>query len=870
MANYKFQSGIPSDKEIKKIFKKWTDEKPEEFFPVGVLKELGYQRKKCRKCGKYFWEQPKRNRDYCGEPSCEGGYSFIGHVRKEDISFTEIWTMFESFFKKRGYKSIKRYPVIARWNPTVEFTIASITDFQPYVVSGEIPPPAELLVVPQLCLRFSDIDNVGITGRHYTGFTMIGQHAFLPKEEFDQDKYFKDYFQWFLEDMNLKKEELVIHEDSWGGGGNFGACLEFFSGGLELGNQVYPTHKVTKDGLEEMDLRVLDMGMGQERCVWFLRGSASSYEVVMPNAIKYLNEKTGFHPSSKEKEIIKKFLPFSGLLCNDELENPEMVWDDIAKNLGVKKEELKKVINKWSAINAIAEHSRSLVYALADSGLPSNVGGGYNLRTIFRRAMDFIERFGWKNVKLTELADIHANSLNEEYPELKKSIETVKKILKVEEDKYYQSLKKREKIIRRIIEECKKGNKLSNEDLIKYYDSFGITPSLMQERLKEEGTEIRIPDNFYSYISQMHDSKNKCKSTTKKELELDVPSLPATEKLYIKDYLKVEFRAMVLWAKDDYIVLNKTAFYPTSGGQMHDTGKIIDEKGNEYTIKEVIKHNNLIVHRVDDKKKIPLKKNDVVKGEINKERRIQLSQHHTSAHIVNGAARRILGEHVWQAGAAKSIKKGRLDITHYEGLSKEDIKRIEDLANQIIKEDRKVNNYILERGEAEERFGFRIYQGGAVPGVELRIVEIKDFDVEACGGTHLKSTGEAEIIKILKSTKIQDGVVRIEFAAGKAAKAIIEKEEKIINELKKLLNCNEEEIVGRIEELFKKWKKVRKALKKKKEIKKEWLVLESKEKSELNKEDILQRSAEILSTQPEHLTNTVSRFLNDLERAENE
>jgi alanyl-tRNA synthetase len=391
---------------------------------------------------------------------------------------------------------------------------------------------------------------------------------------------------------------------------------------------------------------------------------------------------------------------------------------------------------------------------------------------------------------------------------------------------------------------------------------------LIKEKLKEEGIDINIPENFYSYVSEIHESKGKEKTSTKKELDFDIPSLPETEKLYIKDYLETEFQAKILWTKDDYVVLDRTAFYPTSGGQMHDTGKLIDSDNNEHKVKEVIKHNRLVVHKIESKAgKVKLKEDDKVKGEINKERRIQLSQHHTAAHIVNGAARRILGDHIWQAGAAKSLKKARLDITHYEALSEDEIRKIEELANKIIKENRKVNNYILERGEAERRFGFRIYQGGAVPGVELRIVEIKDFDVEACGGTHLNSTGEAESIKILKSTKIQDGVARIEFAAGKAAKDKVEKENKIVKELEKLLGCDKQEIIGRVEELFKKWKKVRKAVKKKREIEKEWLSLKSQEKTNKNNEEILKESAETLSTQPEHLCNTVSRFLKDLEEA---
>lgn len=869
MKTYRFTSGIPSEAEIKKIFKSWTDKEPQEFFPVEALKDLGFQRKKCKNCGRFFWEHPSRAKDVCGDTNCEGGYSFIGKAREENIRFTDVWKRFNSLFEKKGYTAIKRYPVVARWNPTTEFTIASITDFQPYVTSGEMPPPANPLIVPQICLRFADIDNVGITGRHYTGFTMIGQHAFFPKEEFNQDKYFRDYFEWFIEGMNLRKEEIVIHEDSWGGGGNFGACLEFFSGGLEIGNQVYPSHKITKEGLEEMEIKVLDMGMGQERCLWFLLGTGSSYDSVMPEVLKYLHDKANFNLSIKDEMIINKFLPYSGLLCKDETENPQQLFDKIANSIDIRANELRSIIEPWSALNAIAEHSRSLLYAIADGALPSNQGGGYNLRAVFRRAMSFIEKFRWEEIDLTDLAEIHARTLSDEYPELLENIDTVKKILNVEKEKYYASSEKRDNLIKRIVNDVKKGVKITTDDLIKYYDSFGIAPSIIDEKLKEQGISIEIPENFFSRISKLHESdKINDESSTKKQIELNIPDLSPTEKLYLNDYLNLEFEAKVIWTNGQYVVLDKTGFYPTSGGQLHDEGRLVDSTGKEYIINDVFKYEKIIVHRIKNQESL-LKEGTNVKGFIDKNIRIQLSQHHTAAHIINGAARRVLGEHVWQAGAAKYPDKARLDITHYASLSESEAEEIERIANDVINENRKINKYFLQRGDAEKRFGFRIYQGGAVPEIELRIVEIENFDVEACGGTHLNSTSEAKLIKLIKSTKIQDGIVRIEFVAGNSAVELAEHEKKIVDELAKLLNCNRDEIIRRVSELFDKWKNVRKALKKGQAIDESLLYLTSKEALKLDDTKILRRSSEILSTQPEQIINTVSRFLNDLEDAKN-
>ncbi|HDI47027.1 MAG TPA: alanine--tRNA ligase, partial [Candidatus Methanomethylia archaeon] len=160
---------------------------------------------------------------------------------------------------------------------------------------------------------------------------------------------------------------------------------------------------------------------------------------------------------------------------------------------------------------------------------------------------------------------------------------------------------------------------------------------------------------------------------------------------------------------------------------------------------------------------------EVVKGKVNLEQRKHLSRHHTATHILLGAARRVLGEHVWQEGAQKEVEKARLDISHYKRLTRDEIRRIEELANRVVMSNLPVHTFFEDRNAAEQRYGFRLYQGGVVPGKLLRIVEIPGWDVEACGGIHCKTTGEVGLIKILRTERIQDGVERLEFAAGEMA-----------------------------------------------------------------------------------------------------
>ena len=410
------------DKEVKKEFREIASKHPEKYYAVAILKVEGYKRKKCTNCGKFFWTTT--NSEFCGDPACSGGFRFIDKpIAKNKLDYIEVWRRFAEFFKRRGYVPIARYPVAARWRDDTDFVQASIYDFQPYVVSGEVSPPANPLVVPQFCLRFNDIDNVGITGAHYTGFVMIGQHAFMKPENWNQNKYFQDIHDWLIHGLGIAKEEVTYHEDAWAGGGNFGPCMEYFSRGLELGNQVYMLYEQTESGNKELKLKVLDMGMGHERNAWFCNGTSTSYDIVFPTVMKKLFNLTCLEIDS---DLLKRFLPYSSYLNIDEVEDIDTVWNDIAQKLKTTPKELKEKIIPLSALYSIGEHSRSLLVALNDGVLPSNVAGGYNLRVILRRALSFIEQYKW-SLDLGEICEWHAHYLKQMYPEIDENLEEVKK-----------------------------------------------------------------------------------------------------------------------------------------------------------------------------------------------------------------------------------------------------------------------------------------------------------------------------------------------------------------------------------------------------------------------------------------------------------
>jgi alanyl-tRNA synthetase len=792
---------------LKKQIKEEASQNPEKFFATEVLREKGFSRGECVNCGMFFWSSDEE-REVCGEPECSGGYTFINDSPTEkQFSYTEAWNLYEDFMTSRGYESIDRYPVVARWRDDTEFVGGSIYCFQPYIVSGEAEPPAEELIIPQPSLRFNDIDNVGITGRHYVLHNHIGQTCFK-RENYDQDRYFKDMFEFAVDELGIPKEKLILHEDAWGGGGNLGACMEFFVDGLELWNQVYMFYKQTAEGYEELDLKVLDMGMGHERITWISHGTETSYECVMPFTLEKMKERTGIET---DDEIWEDFLPHSSKLNVDEVEDIDEKWQEIAEEIEIDTERLKDEIKPTAALYSVAEHSRALLFALADGKLPSNTGGGHNLRVIYRRAKDFIEKYDW-DLDMKEVAEWNAHELSDMFPELLDSIDEVKEILEVEEEKYRKAREKAMKELENLDSEP------SVDQMVELYESHGVSPEMMEE------AGFEVPEDFYAMVASEDETIEKI------EEGFDLQGVKETEKLYYSDEYRKEMNAEVKAVRGDWIILDKTVFYPEGGGQEPDKGNLETEK-DKFKVVDVQKQGEVVLHKVPEHR---LEKGDEVEGRINWDRRFQLMQHHSTTHMVNGASKKLLGNHINQAGAHKTVEKGRLDITHYEKLSREELDEIEEEVRETIWKDMNIKREQLKKAEAEQKYGFRIYQGGAPPGNKVRIIKIQDeednelIDVEACGGTHLDRTSEAEEFVITSSKKVQDGVIRLNYKAGEAA-------EQHINQIR-----------NRVDEIA------------------EELGVETPE----NHREAERKLCSTFSVEPEHLKSTVQNFIDDNEDLE--
>ena len=804
-------------KEIKNKYRPDFEQYPEKYYPVNFFNKIGFVRKKCVCCGKRFWNI-NPDREKCADSSCEGSYTFIGEGvgigKEKHVTYKDAWDTFEKSFTNARIPCtrIDRYPTVARWRNDVDYVAAGIYCFQPYCVTGEMAAPANPLICPQFCVRFNDLDNIGLTGRHYSGFVMIGIQVFnYPNEyHFFKEECVEFNYNWLTQELKIPVEEIVFTEDIWAGGGNMGPCIEYFVKGMEIGNMVFMQYKTFHDGsIEELKVKVIDTGIGLERIPWVLNGSPTSYTITFNESFKYITEKLDIQLNN---EIWQKLGPYSCLLDVDECEDMDKTWQFISDKLGVEKPIIQKAIAPIRDIFIILDHTRSAMFLIKDGSLPSNVGGGSNLRNLVRRTFAIMNKNKWWEkctfddyLKIFEKHEDDMEKLYGKFPEYS----SFNDILRLEYSRWATSDELQKEKLKKLLK--KRKNKLEIKDWITAVTAWGLPADTIAELSKTP-----IPDNLYYNIAETQERIVKAAE----QILYDTSHLPETVCLYLdhlkhlnpkKDEYSFEGKIIAVFNnvcdnnKSNIVILDQTSFYPTSGGQMHDEGTmtINDE---EYKVVNVEKVGRVLLHTLDREVSVELV-DTKVSGKIDQKRRIQLRNHHTSAHIIFAAATKVLGPHVWQQGAKKTTKQAHLDITHYSSLSKETELKIQEEANRIVMKSANIKKRLEMKDQAEKEHGFHLYQGGIVPGNELRIVEIEGIDIEACCGTHCDNTGEVGWIKIITSKRIADGVVRLYFVAGERTLEVLKEETEVIHSLSDMWSIPQNEIVGTAKRIFTEYKR---------------------------------------------------------------
>jgi alanyl-tRNA synthetase len=797
----------------------------EKEFAVPFFKENGFTRRQCESCKGYFWTQRSDER-FCGDSPCVQ-YSFIGHSpAKRPYSIHEMRELFLSFFEKNGHTRIKPYPVVARWRDDVFLVGASIYDFQPYVTEGLIPPPANPLVVSQPSIRFTDIDNVGPTlGRHELIFEMGGHHAFnYPnKEIYWMDQTIRYHHQLATEDFGLKSESLSYKEHFWSGGGNAGPDVECLAAGLEISTLVFMQYKVQGDQLSRLPIRTVDTGYGIERWAWLSQGTASAFEVLYgPVLDKIFN----LGSVNYDRKLVAKVVPYSSLMNIERGDSRIDARKKEAESVGMDWQALDIALTPIESAMAVADHTKAIAFLLSEGVVPSNVEEGYLTRLLIRRTYRMLRQLGIED-RMPEILDAQVDYWGKDFPQLKDMRREIAEAIKSEESKYRKTLERGSDLVKKISNDLRtKGQKeIPLDTLVELYDSHGMVPDLVREVAEPVGVAVNAPGNFYAMVLQKHLSGKRASdeedSKLADTLSTSVEKIPETIRLYYKDPFQRIFQGKVLAViENKFVVLDQTCFYPEGGGQLGDIG-VLQGAGDPVKVVDTQKAGLVVVHQVEG---TPPHVGETVRGEIDWDRRISLMRHHTGTHLLLGAARRVLGQHVWQTGAQKGVESSRVDITHYEKITDDQAREIERKASETALQDIPVEAEWMPREKAEQAYGFRLYQGGVVPGRELRVIKIDDWDVEACGGTHCTRTGQVGALKILRTERIQDGVERITFAAGTQALRVFEEQEKKLKDISLAVEAPVEKLDKYVYTLVEEKTRLAKRLE---EISGEWALKES-------------------------------------------
>ncbi|MGC8869600.1 MAG: alanine--tRNA ligase [Brevinematia bacterium] len=749
----------------------------------------------------------------------------------KNLSSRDIRKIFLEFFASKGHKIVESSSLIPADDPTLLFTTAGMVQFKPYFLREKVPPFTRATSV-QKCLRAggkaSDLENVGKTPRHHTFFEMLGNFSFGDyfKEEaiefawefitevleIDKDllyiSIYKDddeAFEIWHKKIGLEENRIVRlgeKDNFWGPPGEEGPCgpcseiyidlrdrwgydkencrsLEDCDGFLEFWNLVFMQyHQDRNRQRKELEFKGIDTGMGLERLAMILQNKNSVYETdVFEPIIRKISDETG------------------------------------------KKYEGENII----AMNIIADHTRAITFVGAEGVYPSNEGRGYVIRRILRRALRYANKIGINEPIIYKVIDGVVDSMGDTYPEIKDKKDMVKKVIKVEEEKYYKTLSNGISYLNEVINKVKElgNNLLPGDEVFKLYDSMGVSIDLIEDICHDEG--IRI--DWEQFNKLMEEQKQRGKMSWRKgEEKLDFSTITKQEnptkyvgdefeeyesnitKIYLKDGSRLIPSEEIKEGEVGIIVVEETPFYGEGGGQVGDSGLIILEE-NVALVIDTQKDNDVYLHiaRID---KGRFKVGDKVKLSVDIERKKNIAKHHTATHILHYSLRKVLGEHVAQSGSLVEPNRLRFDFSHYSSLTEEEIKKVEEEANEVVLKDIEVQKQYLPKNEAIKRGALAFF--GDKYGEIVRVIEIPGFSKELCGGTHVKRTGEIGLIKIIDERSVASGVRRIEAVAGKAALREFSKYQSIVKLLSKQLGTTPEEITSRIENLIKRVKELEK------------------------------------------------------------
>jgi len=744
-------------------------------------------------------------------------------------SLNELREKYLTFFESKNHLRHKSFPLIPYQDKSLLLINAGMAPLKKYF-TGELEPPRTRMTTCQKCIRTPDIERVGITSRHGTFFEMLGNFSFgdyfkkeaiawawefltstewlaMPLDRLWVSIYLDDdeAHDFWISEANIDPNRIIRlgkEDNFWDiGSGPCGPDSEiFFDRGekygcgdpdckpgcdcdryVEIWNLVFTQFDNDGEGnYSELDNKCIDTGMGLERLACMMQDVNNIFEVdTMQNIMKAVSDKAGVIYGANTRNDI--------------------------------------------SLRVITDHIRSTSFLVCDGVVPSNEGRGYVLRRLLRRAARHGRLLGIEGTFLTEICDVVARENIAAYPELTDKLDYIKKIVHIEEERFALTIDTGLNILSNLITEIKDRheNLLSGVDVFKLNDTFGFSIDLTREIAEENGLDIDI-DSFRQLMKEQKDRARNARLAlgdlgwTDEAFDF-LGDLPVTDFTgYTDDSSESEVLAIIDTESNEAVgtmtdgkailILNTTPFYGESGGQVGDTGTITNGDFT-FTVSDTKKHNGIYLH-IGQITSGTATNGAVVTASINKERRDAIRRNHSSAHLLQAALRKVLGNHVEQAGSYVDDEHMRFDFTHFQAMTTDEIRQVETIVNNEILNGSGITVTETDMDTAVSMGAMALF--GEKYGDNVRVVKMGDFSCELCGGTHLDNTAKAGLYKITSESSVAAGVRRIESVTGYGVLDLIQNRETLIqNTLQQLKIANFIDLPKRAEQLQNEYRSAR-------------------------------------------------------------
>lgn len=743
------------------------------------------------------------------------------------LSSAEIRKMFLQFFEEKGHKVEPSASLVPIDDPSLLWINSGVATLKKYF-DGTVVPSNPKITNVQKSIRTNDIENVGYTARHHTFFEMLGNFSigdyfkeeaiFYAWEFLTSDKWLgleedrlsvtvhpedDEAYDIWLKKIKIPEERIIrLEENFWDIGegpsgpnteifydrgpeyGNDPNDPELYPGGendryLEVWNLVFSQFNHNPDGTyTPLPNKNIDTGMGLERIVSIIQDTPTNFETDL------------FMP------IIKHIEEFADVKYGNDDETD-------------------------TAFKVIADHIRTVAFAIGDKALPSNEGRGYVLRRLLRRAVRFAKMIGIEEPFMYNLVETVGRIMDDFYPEVTNQKEHIESIIKYEEERFHETLNEGLAMLSQIIEKEKEKEStiFPGEEVFKLYDTYGFPKELTEEYVSEYGFTI----DEEGFEREMEKQRTRAREAREQVNSMEIQSTllnELTDKSIFIGYDVYETKTSIthILHNDQFvdfatsgdeviILLEKTPFYAEGGGQIADKGVLITEQGKiEVTdVKSAPRGQHLHYAKVLEGS---VKVNEQVKAKINEELRTNIIKNHTATHLLHQALKDVLGDHVNQAGSLVAPDRLRFDFTHFHSLTEEELQQIEQIVNEKIWESISLKIEHMKKDEAEALGAMALF--GEKYDDIVRVVRISDYSIELCGGCHVNNTSEIGLFKILSESGIGAGTRRIEAVTGKFAYSFMKEKVNVLEDIAKLIHTTEDQVKTKIEDLLARMKTLEK------------------------------------------------------------